>query len=507
MNRIVIALLCAALCGMCSCRSAGGMQSLQPVEGMANVTLSVRGGVQNVISRAADDNSIADVNLYVVSGSKVLRHVYTASATLKFACPAGKHTLYILANHHADMGDLDYSSLSYFALQAKNGYADLPMIAVQDVEIKAGEDEIVLPTIELRRAVAKINYDVAVSGDVQDIEIKSVQLARVPTTSMPFYGYNTDKGDFADSPAVPNTGNVWHMEGEFYMLPNLQGEQRQITTAQQKNRGNAPINATYLRIRALRGDKVLDYSIYLGENDTYDFNIRANSAYLFMVLIRGDNEADVRVQQYTVDAECATGTTPEDEIYLQKVPIKLTIGIDGQAAGMGISCQLRVTEGNTKYLRVNGIAGQSNYPLSLENIPGNNFFDVTYLPPNFSRENARLSYTVDFYDKYGYVKSYSFSYTFARVIKIYTKWYDGGMGYGTVSSPDAFATVRGGTLSSTYYLVYCPDEGCTLVANASVNRYFNAWYKEYAATGKISEDHSIFYTPETSSDTIYAYFL
>lgn len=48
------------------------------------------------------------------------------------------------------------------------------------------------------------------------------------------------------------------------MLPNPQGENTAITDQRQKDAANAPAHATYLRLRAQRGDRILTYAVYLG---------------------------------------------------------------------------------------------------------------------------------------------------------------------------------------------------------------------------------------------------
>ena len=74
----------------------------------------------------------------------------------------------------------------------------------------------------------------------------------------------------------------------------MQGSVPPITDQRQKNKDNAPDNASYLLIRALAGNKVLTYTVFLGENNTSDFNVRANVQYRFNISILGNNEVDTR---------------------------------------------------------------------------------------------------------------------------------------------------------------------------------------------------------------------
>ena len=50
----------------------------------------------------------------------------------------------------------------------------------------------------------------------------------------------------------------------------------------------------------MRGDKVLSYSIYLGENNTDNFDVERNTHQTFNITIRGDNEVDTRISSYTL---------------------------------------------------------------------------------------------------------------------------------------------------------------------------------------------------------------
>lgn len=86
----------------------------------------------------------------------------------------------------------------------------------------------------------------------------------------------------------------------YYIPENRQGSVPGIVTQQQKNLDNAPEHAVFLLIRALRGSRVLDYRVYLGENNTTDFNVRPNTHHTLDICILGDNEVDTRVHGYTL---------------------------------------------------------------------------------------------------------------------------------------------------------------------------------------------------------------
>ena len=71
-------------------------------------------------------------------------------------------------------------------------------------------------------------------------------------------------------------------------------------TDQDKNADNAPSCASYLMIRAARGNRTLYYRVYLGRNNTTDFNVGRNTSHTLDITISGDNEVDTRVHGYTL---------------------------------------------------------------------------------------------------------------------------------------------------------------------------------------------------------------
>lgn len=469
------------------------------------VTLSVVPAEQDIFTRVADENIISDVNLYLVQDESVIKHVYSTTAITSFLCPAGKYTLYVIANHHADTGQMDYYRLRTYTIFAKSSYDDLPMAAAKDIEITAS-GKVTLPAVEVRRMVAKISYNVIVSSDVTDIKIQSVQAMRLPSVTMPFNDFESYPNDFQNGELVKNTGVPSRMSGEFYMLPNPQGSVPTINRPMDKNPLTAPAMATYIRIRAIRAHKVLDYSVYLGENSTSDFNIHPNTAHTYNIIILNDNETDVRIRSYTIDAICLTTEHPDNGIYLNTTNIKLSISIKGKMTDMHLYCDLEFISGNQEFFDFNGTSNRLIYHVPIPGSASVTEYPIGYSVPDFTRENALLHFRLNFYDAYGFVTSYDFYFSFARRIQVFTKWYDGnyGNGYGTITSPDAFKTVQTGTLSSISYMVYCPDEGCTLVAKPDPGRTFVGWCSEYNGLGLLGTNERLYYTPLTERDIIYA---
>lgn len=75
----------------------------------------------------------------------------------------------------------------------------------------------------------------------------------------------------------------------FYLLENCQGDVPSITTQQQKCSENAPQGATFVRIKAQKDGLQMTYDVYLGENNTSNFDVRRNSVQTLNIIIKGKN--------------------------------------------------------------------------------------------------------------------------------------------------------------------------------------------------------------------------
>lgn len=151
---------------------------------------------------------------------------------------------------------------------------------------------VTLPPLSVRRTVAKIAYNIRVADKVPDLELRSVRLCSVPgrtTLFTPASTPSTSEKDFTDAPLVelPDAARR-SCSGVQYLFENPQGTVPSITDQRDKNADNAPSCASYLMIRATRGSRILDYRIYLGENNTTDFNVGRNTSHTLDITISGD---------------------------------------------------------------------------------------------------------------------------------------------------------------------------------------------------------------------------
>ncbi|MDE6499907.1 MAG: DUF4906 domain-containing protein, partial [Rikenella sp.] len=250
-------------------------------------------------TRAVDDALLRDVNLYLYDGQgNIVVHQFRMASRLRFEVRPGDYMLRLVANMGQDMGS--GCDLSSWQLNLADDCDVLPMTYEGDISIVFSAAGVVtLPALEMRRAVAKVSCNISVLPE--DMELLSAQLLCVPRTSRPFdaAAIPSDADDnYTDMDVLPLDGRQASVE--YYMLPNPQGENTAITDQRQKDAANAPAHATYLRLRAHRGDRVLTYAVYLGENTTTNFDVLANRHYRLNISILGDRDIDTRMSAYTV---------------------------------------------------------------------------------------------------------------------------------------------------------------------------------------------------------------
>lgn len=124
MKRILYTLRAGIAMYLCGCSSAETSLPGMPQQLVA-VEFSVHPVAQRVITRTTDEDAVTDTNLYLFGQDKVFStHLYTTSSLLRFECPPGVYRIYVVANGHADMGELTevLSTAGHELLQAlRNG--------------------------------------------------------------------------------------------------------------------------------------------------------------------------------------------------------------------------------------------------------------------------------------------------------------------------------------------------------------------------------------------------
>lgn len=501
--RFLIFALLASCCGLGGCIYDDEPECC-PSEKVA-VEIRIAPENPDYITRSTDENTIRDLNFYLCDrAGGVVLHSYQTAATLRFECLPGDYTLYVVANAHTDMGNASAEMPESYTVPNTSENDDLIMTAVQPITIPAEAGTVLLPALQVRRTVARVDYDITVDESVADIEIRSVQAMNLPVHYRPFVE-EFRPSDFLDRELVAAVGDGSAMQGSFYMLPNCQGVRSSITSPEEKNLDNAPDDAACLHIRAVRGGKVLDYYVYLGENDTSDFNVRPNTVHTLHIRILGDD--DLRLRQYALDVEMTTRSVPQDGFMLEPLRGELRVRLTGSCDDMQVRGVLTLDEGDTTCCMFDG--KHPGVPLQYDLSSGALECTAVYFPETFTRDNTRLKFTLTVSDKYGEIGRYEFEYAFAYVLQVYRVWHNGPRSvFGRIGSEDALGIVEHETLTAIYDAVYCTAEGCTLVAEPNDGYAVDCWCGHPEHQGELSYEPTFHYDPARmqQTDTVYLFF-
>lgn len=494
-------LLCALALG--GCRDA--FEKEQPHRGV-RVEVRIEADDTKILTRATDQSSIRDVNYYLVArDNSVQAHGYLTTTHLRFECLAGEYTLYVIANIHKDMGALTPRQIFDYALAFQNSYAELPMSGEAAITIDAGAGAVILPAVQVRRVVAKVDYTITVDP-ATDIRLESVQPFNLPRQST-LFGTTTPP----TAASAYMAGELHRMgeeqrrscRGSFYQFENPQGEVKTITSQQMKNTDLAPANASYLLIRAVRGSKALAYKVFLGENNTSDFNIRRNTSHTLNITLHADSELDTRVSAYTAAVYDDMADAAYADYYVKDDNRRLYMDVAGQNNTFKLCAEIEVTRGDGSALSVNADPVGEYYEFS-DFIPeGRSYFPISYAPVLFDHTNSELAYTVTLYDLYGFAQTYDFSYRFANSLRLQVN--DGtaeAAKRGTIAVSGALHVQKSGK----GLLALCSAQGCTLRATPAAGYRFLGWYADAALTRMVSTAATYTFLPAACNTSLYAKF-
>lgn len=285
-----------------SCRKDSATNSATPPtpdpdpnpETPVNVVLALKPAEME--TRVIDEDVLSDINVYFYDKQGLQNfHFYYPeySSSLEAQIMPGNYSLYIIANIHQDLGEMTEADLKAYKYDVSGMTADLPMVAQTSANILR---DVTLPTIQIKRAVARISYNISVASDfASKIKLRSVQFVSVPKATVLFgsTATSTDRNDFFDD-AVVDIQDQEAYSGIYYMFENCQGEVSFITDPKDKSRENAPTCATYIRVLAddIESSQLLEYVVYLGENATSNFDVKRNTTHTMNLVIRGEGEID-----------------------------------------------------------------------------------------------------------------------------------------------------------------------------------------------------------------------
>lgn len=251
---------------------------------------------------AINENTIGDVNLFLYGDFNY--HFYFALSTpvISFEVLPGSYKMYLITNAHRDIGMLAKKELLAYDIASESMFdnEDIPMTA--EVLLTVGNSGIPSPAeILVKRCAAKIIYSIEVATEVaSSIKLSSLQFCNLPRKIRPFGNgsiSSTIPDDYYDSEIISLGGHTVGA-GIQYLFENCQGTVASITDQKDKSPVNAPACAAYIRILAQGSNEVIEYIVFLGENNTSDFNMRRNTKHEMNLVIQGKNEIDFRVKVF-----------------------------------------------------------------------------------------------------------------------------------------------------------------------------------------------------------------
>ena len=490
---------------LCSC----SREVTMPVDSAASerpVTAELRITTEDMLrlaTRATDEEAIRDINLYLFGRSNGQSlHFYSRSALVRFECLPGEYDLYVAANLGADLGERSVQQLRTYTIKWQEEYATLPMSAVMTVAIAPDKGTVTLPTLSVRRTVAKIAYNIRVADKVPDLELRSVRLCSVPeytTLFTPASAPSTSEKDFTDAPLVelPDAARR-SCSGVQYLFENPQGTVPSITDQRDKTADNAPACASYLMIRAARGNRTLYYRVYLGRNNTTDFNVGRNTAHTLDITISGDNEVDTRVHGYTLSVTDDFESNRIGDYCVLPFNASLYVNIERAESEPTLTGALELLTPTDGTLLVDYEECASRLDLPINRQQGSNYYELVYYPKVITEARARLTYEVRVRDSYGYESRSRFEHCFANALYVVPS------GGGTVSAAGALhaETANGGMLRAA-----CYERGCTLTAKADAGYRFAGWYADEGHSELLCESETYSYVPKTYAASLYPLFV
>ncbi len=481
---------------LCSCIYEDEADCCHPTK--VRVEMTVRPDRMTAVTRSTNEEAIGDVNLYLYDDNgNIVLHRYRTSATLRFECLPGNYRMRIAANLGRDSGE--NPAWEDFTVTHADEYDLLPMNYEGDVTISPSPGSVLtLPTVEVRRCVAKVSYNISVKP--ADIELRSVQLLSVPRATFLFDAATPSEkpDDYKDCPEVELTGR--QAEGACYLLPNMQGIVASITDQRAKNADNAPENASYLLIRAVRGAKVLAYYVYLGGNNTSDFNVRANVHYRLDISILGDSEVDTRISSYTLHVRDDFDDYNYGGYCFLDGTRYLYIDIESNDGTAPTRGRLEVLSGDLDCFTFNYGDKGAVHDFDLYDSFGENAYEMEYYTPVYTTENSLLSYRITLTDALGFTQRYDFSHRMANAAIIRTD----GKGGVRVEGALHVETESDGSGERTVALCM---ESCILTAVPDAGTTFAGWYDGPQEYGHLlSTEETYKYIPLGPLRYIYAVF-
>lgn len=509
MNKIILFIL--PLLAMMSSCIKDEMADCPSYGDEVRFTLQVQEEGVQYVTRATDEQTVRDVNLFLYDPRGVLpaRHFYVESGAVECSVLPGRYEAYAVANVHRDMGEKTREELHAVQLPSVTKYETLPMSGHTTFSV---EDRMSAPVITVRRTVAKIVCNVSFGKYVVTaLTLQSVQVMNAAASTKLF-----DEEQTAGSFITINSTEIGTSEGRkasrtFYLLENCRGDVPSITTQQQKCAANAPQGATFVRIKAQRDGKQLTFDVYLGENNTSNFDVRRNTVQTLDIRIVGENEVDARIHSFEVkisddlpNSEFSTRT----ERCTYDTGKRLTIAVTDREKAGTLSAKIRLVQGQAGAFAVNRQMVSSAVTVPLDDPSGLYEIPISYVArPVYNAANSRLVYEVTVSNTDGYSYTKTFTRDFYNQLTVYTYWPGRDNTAGRIENFTAVSYVQTWNTAGYYTRLLSLDDGPTMPVIANDGFAFKGWYADKKLTRKVSVANPYQHPMTAYRDTLYTEFV
>ena len=301
-----------AVCGSCQPEEEDigntGVGEVLP----ATIRLEVRGEeLMNIATRDINESVVSNLHILVYnsSGALIGQKYQTGSSTVTVNTRSATGcTIYAIANtgkadlfngyaihKESYLKSMVYSLTNWDDLG--KGTNLLMTGSMKSVNIRAGAQTL-STRLALTRMVARVELKIKVK-ESSGITITDYSVKNIPACS---YYVARASGDAAQAATAAHwkesgviaTSGATSVNKTFYMFENRRGT-KSISAQKDKTTANAPAKATYVVVHGLVGSIAVTWTVYLGENNTSDFNIKRNSNYTYNITLNDVAATDTRV--------------------------------------------------------------------------------------------------------------------------------------------------------------------------------------------------------------------
>ena len=242
---------------------------------------------------------ILDLNFLVYNDGSLVRAGYMTSPmipTMKLV--PGTYRVYAVANFGHQLGPVSEEELLRLSapVTAPEGFVQGDAMYLSGMLTL----NVTGPTtgrIVLRRLAAKVNLTVRIADDFKDAYLVHVLPGNAPADCPAFAEHRLSASapqlEFPYADLTPGALRTFTMS--YYQYENLAGTNPAVIHQRERTDANAPEGASYVSIRVLRNGAWFDYKVYLGGNNTSDFNVRRNTVYNYDITIEGVDADDLRI--------------------------------------------------------------------------------------------------------------------------------------------------------------------------------------------------------------------